>query len=88
MEMLVICKNCGEVERYDLDYFKSKEKMFKNNHKCSICANSIKEYKNIKKDFNRITKLGYKVEDLCINNDISNFYGRHKGFKFEKVVIK
>lgn len=83
-EMLVICRNCGETERYDENYMTP---IRKNYHNCSMCGNRTYEYKSIRKLVNGMIKRQDKNIIELINEDKYNIklFGRHKGFEYKKI---
>ena len=81
---LVICRNCGEVERYAENYM---TQLRKNHHNCSKCGNRTYQYKSIRKFVNVMIKKGDKnIIDLINENKYNEkLFGRHKGFDYKKI---
>ena len=81
---LVICRNCGETERYEEGYMTS---LRKTHHNCSMCGNRTYQYKSIRKLVNGMIKRGDKNIIDLINEDKYNekLFGRHKGFDYKKI---
>lgn len=85
-EILVICRNCGEIERYDEKYMTP---LRKNWHNCSKCGNRTHDYKIQRRWANTMIKKGSQEIKLAIEENKYNemIFGRHKGFDYKKVII-
>lgn len=83
-DILVICRNCGEVERYEENYMTT---LRKNYHNCRKCGNTTHDYKSIRKLVNVLIKKGDKYTIDLINENKYNekLFGRHKGFDYKKI---
>lgn len=83
-DVLVICRNCGEVERYEENYMTN---LRKNYHNCRKCGNMTYEYKSIRKLVNVLIKKEDKhIIDLINENKYNEkLFGRHKGFDYKKI---
>ena len=83
-EILVICRNCGEVERYDIDYMTS---FRKKHHNCSKCGNRTQEYENNRKWANQMIKKNHQQTIELLEQDKYNkvIFGNHKGFDYKKI---
>lgn len=82
--MLVICRNCGMIQRYDEDVFIKHNT--KNYASCN-CGNRHQWYKNRRKAINEQIKLGNEEAKALIDENKYNHlvFGIHKGFDFKKI---
>ena len=85
-EVLVICRNCGEIGRYDEKYITTRRKQYEN---CGMCGNCAKEYKQRKNELNKLIKQfpnWQEGNDLLKENKYnSKWFGIHKGFDYKEV---
>lgn len=84
-DILVICRNCGEIQRYDEKYF-----MIPNRKKYMDCrcGNRNCIYQSNRKWANKMIKqINNEVITQLINEDKYNskIFGCHKGFDYKKV---
>lgn len=86
-DILVICRNCNNVEKYDEDYMTLKRRKY---HKCGVCGNSQKDFAETKKWVNELIKK-YNYEEIInlINEDKYNekLFKRNKGFEYKKECV-
>lgn len=83
-DILVICRNCGEIERYNEEYMTP---LRKNWHNCSKCGNRTHDYHTNRRWANEMIKKGSQEVKIAIEEDKYNekIFGRHKGFEYKKV---
>lgn len=82
-EILVICRNCGEVERYDENYMTPIRKQW---HNCRMCGNRTHDYKTNRRWANQMVKRDHQetIDYLKEDKYNSKVFGIHKGFDYRK----
>ena len=73
MLIKITCNNCGDIAVFDVEYMTPKRKKI---YDCYICRNNNKKY---------YEKSNFLKKDGVICNDLKAFFGKDKGFKFEKI---
>lgn len=85
MEILAICRNCGETERYNENYMTLERKKW---HKCKMCGNNAYDYQSRRRWSNvMIKKYNHQETIDAINEDKYNskIFGKHRGFEYKKI---
>lgn len=86
-DILVICRNCGEVERYSEEYMTPVRKKW---HNCKMCGNRTHDYEYHRKWVNTMIKKHNHQETIeAIKQDKYNskIFGIHKGFDYKRVEV-